>query len=83
MPDKDYEGYDLKEYLGIKKIKAEPAPAPDDIGEYEQGDLGYKVVYPDGYVSWSPKGVFEEAYQEVDGLTGDKIIDFVTEVLEK
>ena len=27
---------------------------------------GYLVKYPDGYVSWSPKGVFESAYRLVD-----------------
>ena len=26
---------------------------------------GYKVTYPDGYVSWSPKETFETAYREV------------------
>ncbi len=26
---------------------------------------GYKVTYPDGYVSWSPKGAFENANREV------------------
>ncbi len=26
---------------------------------------GYKVTYPDGYVSWSPKETFEAAYREV------------------
>ena len=26
---------------------------------------GYLVVYPDGYESWSPKDVFEEAYRLV------------------
>lgn len=29
---------------------------------------GYKVRYADGYESWSPKEVFEEAYREVEGL---------------
>lgn len=29
---------------------------------------GYKVVYPDGYTSWSPKEVFEEAYRPTDGM---------------
>lgn len=24
---------------------------------------GYKVMYPDGYTSWSPKNVFEQAYR--------------------
>lgn len=26
---------------------------------------GYIVKYPDGYISWSPKEVFEEAYREL------------------
>ena len=26
---------------------------------------GYKTLYPDGYVSWSPKNAFETAYREV------------------
>ena len=41
----------MKQYIGTKVVQAEPA------------ENGYKVVYPDGYVSWSPKEVFEEAYQ--------------------
>lgn len=35
----------------------------------ESCDNGYKVVYaPDGYASWSPKDVFEEAYRETTGM---------------
>ena len=30
---------------------------------------GYKVVYEDGYISWSPKDVFEKAYKPVDTMT--------------
>lgn len=30
---------------------------------------GYAIKYPDGYVSWSPKAVFEEAYLPI-GLVG-------------
>ena len=30
---------------------------------------GYKVVYQDGYESWSPKEVFEKAYRRTDGLS--------------
>lgn len=30
---------------------------------------GYAVLYPDGYESWSPKEVFEEAYRETDGMS--------------
>lgn len=31
-------------------------------------DEGYKVVYKDGYTSWSPKAVFEKAYRETNGM---------------
>ena len=67
----------MDKYLGVKLIEAEPMtegqfhifkdgmmPSPDS-----DGVPGYKVVYPDGYVSWSPKGVFEEAYRRIDDLT--------------
>lgn len=57
----------MKAYIGSKIILAEPEPAgiPSKSGDPAQGTPGYKVVYPDGYVSWSPKDVFEEAYREV------------------
>lgn len=44
----------MKQYIGTKLIEAEPAE------RYSQE--GYKVLYPDGYESWSPKDVFEKAY---------------------
>lgn len=63
---------DMKKYLGVKMIEAEPQTKWNDkirdnhpIG-YEEG---YKVVYKDGYVSWSPKDVFEESYRQIDGMT--------------
>lgn len=72
----------MKQYIGAKIIQAEPAarvtgedfvkhiqPVDQTIGEGENYELGYKVVYPDGYVSWSPKEVFEEAYRETDGMS--------------
>ena len=31
-------------------------------------DDGYKVIYPDGYASWSPKDVFEDAYRQTDAM---------------
>ncbi len=46
-----------KLYIGTKLIKA----YRDD----RDGKAGYAVTYPDGYESWSPKEVFEEAYREV------------------
>ena len=30
---------------------------------YREPKDGYKVMYPDGYISWSPKTQFEEAYR--------------------
>ena len=55
---------------GTKIINAEPANRWDVLGASKKpGDLdadpGYRVVYADGYVSWSPKEVFEAAYREV------------------
>ena len=46
----------MKQYLGTKTVMAEP--------QEKDGKAGYKVVYEDGYVSWSPKEVFEKAYRE-------------------
>ena len=44
----------MKYYIGTKIIQAEP--------QEKDGQEGYKVKYLDGYESWSPKDVFEEAY---------------------
>lgn len=48
----------MKNYIGVKIVKAE--------AEKKEGKSGYKVVYPDGYVSWSPKDAFEKAYRILD-----------------
>lgn len=45
----------MNTYIGVKVIQAEP--------QVKDGRDGYKVLYPDGYVSWSPQAVFEEAYR--------------------
>lgn len=67
----------MQNYVGFKRIKANLMTR----GEYNKyrgwdmpadedpNDEGYLVVYPDGYESWSPKGVFEEAYRECDNMT--------------
>ena len=60
----------MKTYIGTKIIQAEPAfridgkvYSPDDILPKDTDvEEGYRVRYPDGYVSWSPKDVFERAY---------------------
>lgn len=65
----------MKTYIGTKIIQAEPQAK--NYGPSEgQGAPGYKVVYPDGYTSWSPADAFEGAYRGTDaaGLTfGDAI----------
>lgn len=54
----------MKCYIGAKIIQATP--------QRKDGESGYKVFYPDGYISWSPKEVFEQAYREVS--EGEKIL---------
>ncbi len=49
----------MQTYIGVKRIQAEP--------QERDGRPGYKVVYPDGYESWSPAHVFEKAYFPIDG----------------
>ena len=56
----------MEKYLGVKIIKAELQTKPNSMYENEEG---YKVVYEDGYISWSPKDVFEKAYRKIDNLT--------------
>jgi len=63
----------MKTYKSIKTVQAEPMTYHEAgkiglIRDYSStcGDSdGYKVVYKDGYESWSPKETFEEGYIEV------------------
>lgn len=55
----------MKAYIGTKVVQAEPELAKKGGSNHKQGDAGYKVVYEDGYLSWSPKDVFERCYREV------------------
>lgn len=64
----------MEVYIGTKIIEAAPAvrkggkvydltwPVPRSM---EPEEPGYRVRYPDGYESWSPKDVFERAYLPV------------------
>ncbi len=81
----------MKVYIGCKVIQAEECTDQEynrwwasDLGTSKaqpsfrldgEAREGYRVVYPDGYVSWSPLEVFEGAYREVTGeeslLVGD------------
>lgn len=59
-----------QQYTGIKSVKAEPCDlytAQKLIGrKFYKDDCenmsGYLVVYEDGYISWSPKSVFDKCY---------------------
>lgn len=61
-------------YLGVKLVQATPMTAKEFEEKYNRttsytaGSSGYLVVYPDGYESWSPRSVFEEAYRLTTGL---------------
>ncbi|WP_407310541.1 DUF2829 domain-containing protein [Desulfosporosinus sp. SB140] len=67
----------MEKYIGAKIITAEPM----NLGDYNKSRgwtipenenplrEGYRVIYPDNYVSWSPKEIFEEAYRKTDGMT--------------
>lgn len=73
----------MKEYIGTKIVKAEPAVRIEGVmgtrrvvplskgpvtAPFEKVDMGYRVVYEDGYESWSPMDVFEAAYRETSGM---------------
>ena len=66
----------MKQYIGTKIVKAEPAyrcmdgsgnvvitTRPEEaFPNYPSVEDGYRIRYPDGYASWSPKETFEKAY---------------------
>jgi len=64
----------MKAYVGTKIILAEP--------EVKDEKDGYKVVYPDGYISWSPKDVFEGAYREITDDEFNIVVDSVAEDMD-
>lgn len=45
------------EYIGTKQVTAWP--------EDKDGKSGYGIKYADGYISWSPKDVFEDSYIDI------------------
>lgn len=64
----------MKTYIGTKIIQAEPCTEWEHCGytvdDAETKNLplnrnGYRIRYPDGYMSWSPADVFEAAYREI------------------
>lgn len=72
----------MQQYIGTKIIKAWPARRCTFIGGKvayvcmdeivpagAKIEEGYRIEYADGYLSWSPKAVFEEAYRPTDGMS--------------
>lgn len=62
----------MPKYIGTKVVQAKSMSLKDaqivlgrEIKPATVEEDGYLVVYKDGYRSWSPKSVFEEAYREV------------------
>lgn len=63
----------MKTYIGVKIVQAEPLT----LGEYntrrgwkipadeDPARAGFYLKYPDGYVSWSPREIFQGAYRLV------------------
>ena len=71
----------MQQYIGTKIIKTWPARRCTFIGGKVvyacldeivpagcKIEEGYRVEYADGYLSWSPKDVFEEAYRQTDHM---------------
>lgn len=63
----------MKKFIGLKVVKAEPMTMTEaqkvlgrEIKPATKEADGYLVEYKDGYKSWSPKSVFEEAYKPIE-----------------
>jgi hypothetical protein len=81
----------VNKYIGFKLIQAETM----NLGDYNKfrgwqipsdecpEKEGYKVIYPDGYVSWSPKEIFESAYMQIgdnNTITPKNVDSFIKEL---
>lgn len=63
----------MKKFIGCKLVQAEL----DTSGEF------YKILYPDGYESKSPRDVFEKAYMQVgdnNTITQELVDSFIVDV---
>lgn len=63
----------MKKFIGTKVIMAEPMTMTEaqkvlgrELKPATVEENGYLVEYRDGYKSWSPKSVFEEAYKPIE-----------------
>lgn len=77
----------MKKFIGTKVIMAEPMTMEEaqkvlgrkiaTLKPVTVKEDGYLVEYKDGYKSWSPKSVFEEAYREVGSVNFGGAIDLL------
>lgn len=65
----------MKQYTGTKTVKAMPMTMTEaqkvlgrELTQSAVEEDGYLVEYEDGYKSWAPKSVFDEAYHEADSI---------------
>lgn len=80
----------MKKYIGTKQVSAIPAwridgkvyPKDGVVPRSMNREDGYKVVYEDGYESWSPKDVFEKAYKVADTPLDRMYIEY-NELMDK
>lgn len=61
----------MKRYQCHKIVGAEPMSKEKFYNMEGTDTEGYKVVYTDGYVSWSPKKVFEDGYTLIDKVSNE------------
>lgn len=78
--------------IGIKMVELQPMTAKEandkgyKIGNHSFEEEGYEVTYPDGYKSWTPKDVADNAYFPLsENNNGTKILKedvekFITDV---
>lgn len=79
----------MKKFIGTKVIMAEPMTMTEaqkvlgrEIKPATIEEDGYLVEYKDGYKSWSPKSVFEEAYKSYETFL-DRIKVELEDALDK
>lgn len=68
----------MKVYIGTKIVQAEPMTDRYFSDGFKGGEKldtakpGYRVINPDGRISWSPTEVFEATYHEIPYLLKKK-----------
>lgn len=69
-------------YIGTKVVMAMPMTMTEaqkvlgrQIKPATVEEDGYLVEYKDGYKSWSPKSVFDDAYRKLVGMDFGKVIE--------